>query len=1230
MKNLHNRLASLSDSTAVFSQFGHPYYIVAPAFSDRSAGIRLLHQLCSLLNKVGYEAHLVTEEISGHLWAPSLSAHQKKAHYLAGKKPIVVYPEVIRGAPLGLGLTVRYALYFPGVYGQGDKTFPDGELVFKHRDLLYPTGQELHLPIIDLDLFTYPTDVSERSLTLVYYNRYTGPLQDHGDDVVEISSKKPVPHRDTAALYKKAKVMYAYEGAANTIEARLCGCPVILVPNEQKLPAFDENQKYYGVSGLGWGLEPDALRHATETVGRYQAEYLSSISRWKDQLIAFIDVTQAAAEALPIETAWPQAVVDGLPGIFSDSVELAKRADRLKWARVHIQYKQWRERSSLREIDGQIYAEHLAQGGIAGLAVVIAHRADHEDDLADTLDSIQSNLIAPKSVHLISDQPVPDGWMQDGGITWTNAKQLEHVLPAEVTWVLVIEAGCILEPHALAEWGWYAQRASSNVLGIYSDEDVRQDARSSRDEDQQFAWPYFKPDANLELLQCMNYLGTVTAWRRETWLEAGCPINPADIYGLGLRLMHGFGRSSLEHIDSVLFHAPIDSSSDRESAEFAAAEAALRLVDPEARLCPLPQWGSWLAHYPEPANARVSLVVPTGPQTGFLRSLLQGVIHEGVDGIGEILLVCHQDHVEEVRDATRDLNLPEVRILTYDNIDYNHSAALNLGFSQASCEFVLVCDDDIEPLHKDWLSQLLALLDRPGIGCVAPRLLAARGNDGQVNGGPLILGIQNLAAPYNGEERWTGETGVYGRLQFTQNVSAVAGHCFATRRSLWVDVGAFDESDFPLWTSVLDWCLRAGQKGWQHIWTPLSGVLHHGGKTVEFLRRDPRRALGLADQALTECNSMHVRWGGVLSRDPAYNRHLSLMTPFDIESDIVVDWQPVRKDRPRALAVTLNSGGGQYRVVEPFAALQAAGIAQTVVVLPLARGLTRVLQPLELLRAAPDCLVLQHSVDDGQLGAIDRFRAVAPGIPIIQMVDDLFGETSEKHPNRAFLNREGHQRLTQALLKSQRMIVSTEPLRLHYARYITDVRRVPNSLASQWDGLVKTAKPRQRLRVGWVGAGQHQDDLEMIAAVVATLAGEVDWIFMGMCPEKLQPYIHEFHHYVSIAEYPKIMASLDLDIAIAPLVDNLFNRCKSNLRLLEYGAMGWPVVCSDVYPYRTDDPPVVRVANDTLAWVQAIRTLYEPQVRQQLGQSLAKWVDERFRLIQWVEEWGKALFEDIA
>jgi hypothetical protein len=110
----------------------------------------------------------------------------------------------------------------------------------------------------------------------------------------------------------------------------------------------------------------------------------------------------------------------------------------------------------------------------------------------------------------------------------------------------------------------------------------------------------------------------------------------------------------------------------------------------------------------------------------------------------------------------------------------------------------------------------------------------------------------------------------------------------------------------------------------------------------------------------------------------------------------------------------------------------------------------------------------------------------------------------------------------------------------------------------------------------------------MIADVVQALADEVDWVFMGLCPDRLRPYVHEFHPGVAIEDYPARLAALDLDLAIAPLEDNQFNRCKSNLRLLELGACGYPVVCSDVEAFR-DGLPVTRVKPRFRDWVEAIR-----------------------------------------
>ena len=58
--------------------------------------------------------------------------------------------------------------------------------------------------------------------------------------------------------------------------------------------------------------------------------------------------------------------------------------------------------------------------------------------------------------------------------------------------------------------------------------------------------------------------------------------------------------------------------------------------------------------------------------------------------------------------------------------------------------------------------------------------------------------------------------------------------------------------------------------------------------------------------------------------------------------------------------------------------------------------------------------------------------------------------------------------------------------------------------------------------------------------MVETLADEVDWIFMGMCPEALKPFVHESHGFeIDFSAYPKALASLDLDLAIARLHENI-------------------------------------------------------------------------------------------
>ena len=130
-----------------------------------------------------------------------------------------------------------------------------------------------------------------------------------------------------------------------------------------------------------------------------------------------------------------------------------------------------------------------------------------------------------------------------------------------------------------------------------------------------------------------------------------------------------------------------------------------------------------------------------------------------------------------------------------------------------------------------------------------------------------------------------------------------------------------------------------------------------------------------------------------------------------------------------------------------------------------------------------------------------------------------------------------------------------------------------------------------------------------------------------MCPDELRPYVREYHEFeIGVEAYPAKLASLNLDLAIAPLEINRFNEAKSNLRILEYGALGLPVVCTDIFPYQTDAAPVKRVANDTAAWVAAIRErIHDLDATAREGDRLKEWVLNDYLLSQHLDDWFLAL-----
>ncbi len=94
------------------------------------------------------------------------------------------------------------------------------------------------------------------------------------------------------------------------------------------------------------------------------------------------------------------------------------------------------------------------------------------------------------------------------------------------------------------------------------------------------------------------------------------------------------------------------------------------------------------------------------------------------------------------------------------------------------------------------------------------------------------------------------------------------------------------------------------------------------------------------------------------------------------------------------------------------------------------------------------------------------------------------------------------------------------------------------------------------------------------------------------------------------------MAALDVDLMLAPLEDNKFNRCKSNLRLIEAASVGAAVIAQDMAPYLYMNPPVYEYAHTPRQWTLAIKEfMKEKQAhRQRSADSLRAWAGRHYSL----------------
>jgi GT2 family glycosyltransferase len=1246
-----------------------PYYILSYDYKEESSGVRVLHYLCHFLRRLGYEAYVTGKKRSPKLDTPELTDTIILEHQKNGLIPIRVYPEVLLNDPLPFGVTARYLLNKPG-YFLNKHSIGDDELIFFYIEMynIWPgRGSRLCLPATDPLLF-YPRTNSKRNRSgfAVYMNHYItrgGVLDQRFKSGIEISKNNPVDYSDLPDLFNKISVLYAYEIGAHVNEARMCGCPVVLIKNDISLNDIEDELSRVYFPEIGVSIENAEIgEQVVSNVCEFYGKYVSICDDYISDILKFIDITQEKAEELSAkikkwdENAYlnhypdvAQAVKNGSFKSGLDHFEkFGKNEGRNNCEISSEAYNQVFKKNNVNlsihnkivsaamDEDSQQYQrwinarQHLvSMPDIKNAAkdmlihVVMYIEEGEQNLLADSLDAVGGLFYQHWHFSVFSTLPCPNELFEEiPNLDWNQIAN-ENLLADQVNqtiasmpsdWMMLLQSGVTFGPDVFSICAYYINTHKHWRL-IYADED-RIDQNHLRHS------PCFKPDFNLDLLRSMPYFGETLLIERDAFLTVGGLIGPpgAYAYDLSFKILDQYDEKVFGHISDVLFHSP-------DIGRFSLEAGRQSLVSHLSRCQITATVGDgyvsnayWI-QYQHIDKPKVSIIIPTKDRLDLLQPCIESLFEKTAYRNFEVIVVDNQSEGQATKDYLKVIQQQhgaQICVIDYPE-PYNYSAINNFAARQAKGDYLLLLNNDTVIIQDQWLERMLNHGQREEVGIVGARLVFPNQT---IQHAGVILGMGSFGvADHPHISLRMTDPGYMNRAQVVQNFSAVTAACMLIRKSVYFEVGGLDEKNFKVLFNDVDLCLKVRELGYKIVWTPYATVIHHGSSSIK-ADKNPDKA----KRAREEADKMLEKWLPQLANDPAYNRNLSLKhRHFQIEIETDVTWNVDFHERPRVYAFPANDSGiGEYRVRAPLRALTHAAMIESSL-LP-NHSATLIPDIVEIERVKPDTLLLQNGTADYLIHAWQQYRKFND-VFMIYSQDDLVHMLPGKHPLQAKWPKDVRRRLSKLMEHSDRLIVATEPLREAYSKYISDIKLVPNYLEkARWLDLKpnKQIRNSRKLRVGWAGGGQHHGDLEFIAPVIEATKDEVDWVFMGMCLDQIRPYVKEYHAGVAFDLYPQKLADLDLDLAIAPLEYNNFNMAKTNLRLLEYGILGWPVLCSDITPYQ--GAPVTLVGNNVKHWLKAIREkIHEPEALLKEGQALQQWVLSNYLLEDHLDEWLAAL-----
>jgi glycosyltransferase involved in cell wall biosynthesis len=307
------------------------------------------------------------------------------------------------------------------------------------------------------------------------------------------------------------------------------------------------------------------------------------------------------------------------------------------------------------------------------------------------------------------------------------------------------------------------------------------------------------------------------------------------------------------------------------------------------------------------------------------------------------------------------------------------------------------------------------------------------------------------------------------------------------------------------------------------------------------------------------------------------------------------------------------------------------------------------------------------------------------GIIMVADIDDYWLPTKEHPIHQLIVENKMHKKIVDVLKVASYVITTTELFANEIRKFNKNVIVLPNAIDPEEPQFNQPTLPSDKVRVGWLGGSSHLHDLKLLDGMVNKLGQIQDKLQFYVCgfdirgtvteinkdngqqtqrpikPEETvwKKYEEIFTNNYKIVtpeykifldkfkeeDYPKVNEEnyvrvwtrpvdsyarnySNFDISLAPIKNHIFNRMKSQLKVIEAGFYKKALIASNVGPYTIDlkhamkngeftdgNALLVDEVKNHSDWAKNIKKLVDnPNMITDLGERLYETVKDKYHL----------------